>query len=97
MWPEVRDIVLADRRLLTNYQLEIETRFPDETAVAYRNFVENLLSSASNRGVYREAAGYLVRMQKLGHGEEGRALARFYIEKYPQRRAMIEEFKRATS
>lgn len=95
MWPEVRDIALADRRLLKEYQLEIEARFPHETAAAYRRIVEKLLSDVSDRVTYREAAGYLVRMQKLGHGDEGRALARAYIEKYPQRRAMIEELKRA--
>ncbi len=95
LWAKVRDIAVANRRLMMQYQLEMEARFPNETAAAYRRIVENMLSDVSNRLTYSEAADYLVRMQKLGYGDEGRALALFFIEKYPQRRAMIEELKRA--
>ena len=94
LWAEVRDIVLASPSLLAPYQLEIEARFPDETATMYERLAQKMLKDASNRQMYHEAAGYLVRMQKVGRGDEGKAVARKLIEQHPQRRAMIEELRR---
>lgn len=95
LWDKVRDIVLVKPHLLSPYQLEIEKRFPDETADAYQEFARQLLEGTTlNRADYREAAGYLIRMRLLGHEEEGKAAARALIEQYPQRPAMIEELKR---
>jgi hypothetical protein len=94
LWPQLRDVALAHPYLLPPYQLEIENRFPHETAAAYKNYVNKLLDKTSNRDTYREAASFLIRMEKLGHGEEGKAMARRFIEMYPQRRAMIGELKR---
>ena len=95
LWPEVRDIVFANPSLLAPYQLEIEARFPDETARAYEQFARKVLKDASNRQTYQAAASYLVRMQRVGRGDEGKALARALIEQYPKRRVMIEELRRA--
>jgi hypothetical protein len=53
-----------------------------------------MLKDVSNRQTYHAAAGFLIRMQKVGHGEEGKAIARKLIEQHPQRRAMIEELRR---
>lgn len=94
LWVEVRDIVLAQPSLLAPYQLEIEARFPDEAARTYERLAREMLKDVSNREKYREAAGYLVRMQKLGRGDEGKAIARKLIEQHPQRRAMIQELQR---
>lgn len=94
LWSEVRDIVLATPSLLPPYQLEMEARFPDETATMYERLAQEMLKGVSNRQTYHEAAGLLVRMQKVGRGEEGKAIARKLIGQYPQRRAMIEELRR---
>lgn len=94
LWSKVRDIALSDRYLLPAYQLEIEKRFPDETADAYVKFARQLMEEASNRDKYREAAAFLIRMRLLGHEEAGKAAARALIEQYPQRPAMIDELKR---
>lgn len=94
MWPELRDIVFAYPRLLRSYQLELEAHYPDETAVLYEQLAREMLRRVSNRPTYNEAASYLTRMQKLGHGDEGKAIARALMEQYPQRRAMIEELRR---
>lgn len=94
MWSQLRDIVLARPYLLPPYQLEIEKRFPDESSIAYTAIARKMLQDVSNRDTYRTAASFLIRMQKLGHGEEGKAVARQLIDQYPQRRAMIDELKR---
>jgi hypothetical protein len=94
LWTKVRDIVFDQPLLLAPYQLEIEARFPDETAKLYARFARAMLKDVTNRQTYQQAAGYLVRMQKLGHGDEAKTIARSFIEQYPQRRAMIEELRR---
>jgi uncharacterized protein YbaA (DUF1428 family) len=95
LWSEVRNLVSAHPGLLPFYQLDMEKHFPDEMAKLYERLVRKMLKDVSNRQTYQDAAGYLVRMQKFGYGNEGRAIARALIEQYPQRRAMIEELKRA--
>jgi len=94
LWARVRDIALTNRYLLPTYQLEIEKRFPNETADAYVKFARQLMEEASNRDKYREAAAFLIRMRLLGHEEAGKAAARALMEQYPQRPAMFDELKR---
>ena len=94
MWPQVRDIVFASPGFFAPYQLEMEARYPDETAKLYERLARKMLKDVSNRPTYQEAAGFLARMQELGHGDAGKAVARALIEQHPQRRAMIEELRR---
>jgi uncharacterized Zn finger protein len=94
MWARVRDLVFSQPSLLPQYQLELEARFPEETATAYERFVEKMLRETSNRQTYQAAASFLIRMQRLGQGDKGKAIARSLIEQHPQRRAMVEELRR---
>lgn len=94
LWAEVRDLVLDQPHFLEAYHREMEKRFPNETAAAYRRIVVESLAEASNRPTYRAAANYLERMKRLGHAEQAGEIAQAFIKRYPQRRAMIEELQR---
>ena len=95
LWDEFRQVCLSRRDLLETHRAEMERRFPQDTAEAYSRIVTHLLDPVSNRTTYQQAAHYLVRMKNMGRATEAAALARGYIERYPQRRAMVEELKKA--
>lgn len=96
-WQEVCDLVMSQPSLLPAYQRELEARFPEEMVTAYELWVEEMLKPVTNRSTYSEAANLLMRLQKLGRAEKAKALAKSLCERYPQRRAMIDELHRVIS
>lgn len=94
LWSRLLDLVLQSPSLIGPYRGELETRFPDEIADLYARIVVKSLEKTTDRPTYQGAAAYLQRMKTLGHAARAEALARDYIARFPQRRAMVEELRR---
>lgn len=95
LWNEVREIALRHPHLIEPYRQELEKRFPEAIATVYQRQIDKLLENVSNRATYQEAASYLSRLKNMGQSELAAQIARGYIERFPQRRAMIEELRKA--
>jgi hypothetical protein len=94
LWPRLLELALRSPYLIGSYRDELETRFPDEIADLYARIVVKTLEKTTDRGTYQNAAATLRRMKKLGHAAQAEALARDFIARFPQRRAMVEELRR---
>jgi uncharacterized Zn finger protein len=73
---------------------ELEKKYPDEMCAIYEKLVYNAMARASSRDQYRTMCAYLKRIKKLGQPERAKTIAETLKNRYPKRRAMIEELSK---
>jgi hypothetical protein len=92
MWNRLLEAAQREgSRLIDGYREHLEPRFPDEVCDIYERIVFAMLERTSDRMTYRDAAGYLRRMQRLGQRERVDEIVDLMVGTYKNRRAMIEE------
>ena len=80
--------------LLDRFGIHLETDFPEEILVLYRETVEQRAVS-TGRNVYHEVVRYLKKMMTIQGGDEVvREMVLVFRQKYPNRPAMMEILKR---
>jgi hypothetical protein len=80
--------------LISQYQRQLESRFPDAMAITYANMVTPMLTRASDRGAYKRIVALLRQIKTLGHVARAEALAEDIRAQYPTRRALLDELSR---
>lgn len=96
MWEQLLEVSLdGGENYLNSYREHLEPRFPEEILGAYKQVIYNKLSRTSNRAIYAEAAGYLLRLNEMGYRKEAEEIKKDLITKYKRRKAMIEELNAA--
>lgn len=91
MWERLLGVVQEHPELIRDYRKELEKRFPDKIAQVYERIVEKMLHRTSDRGTYRMACEYLIRMKQLGAGTRVSEVVQSLKTRYGNRRALIEE------
>lgn len=80
--------------LAEEYFNKLFKKYPRELADVYERVIVEELKNAQGRSVYQEVCKYLERIIFLGFSQRVEVLIRDMVGKYPNRRAMIEEFGR---
>lgn len=94
MWERLLGVVQEHPELVRDYRKELEKRFPDTTAQIYEQIVEKMLQRTSDRGTYRMACEYLIRMKQLGADERVNEVVKSLKTQYANRRALMEELNK---
>jgi hypothetical protein len=79
---------------ITEYEKYLADRYPEELAAIYKRGILELLERNTGRNHYQEAARFIRRMKKLGAAPQAEGLIKQLQEKYPLRRALMEELER---
>lgn len=75
-------------------EIYLNKDYAPELVQLYRERVVNYVDKYVGRSHYQKACRYLRRMKKLGGREQVDALTIFFREKYPQRKALMDELSR---
>ncbi len=94
MWAALLAYVQANPYAASHYHKYLANRFPREFSVVYEQLALATLQQKVNRKGYRQACGYLQRMQQLGQGERVSELVAQFREQYKQRRALLDELNK---
>lgn len=76
------------------YEKHLAKQYPDELAAIYRRMILEYLERSTGRNHYQEAARYIRRIKKIGASAQAEELIRHLQQKYPQRRALLEELEK---
>jgi hypothetical protein len=75
------------------YEKHLAKHYPEELAAIYKRKILELLDRSTGRNHYQEAARFIRRMKKIGAASQASELITFLKQKYPQRRALLEELE----
>lgn len=81
---------------IESYRAHLERHFPSQTCDIYSQIVYKKLEPTSSRKAYQKACRYLRRMDKLKHSEQKEQVIADLRQKYPKRRAMLEELDKVS-
>lgn len=88
-------LTVCDRSFTINgvqeYEKHLAKHYPEELAAIYKRKILELLERSTGRNQYQEAARFIRRMKKIGAASQASELITFLKQKYPQRRALLEE------
>ena len=97
MFDEALKEVLKARRIrtLSKYYRQLAERYPEDYFRAYKELIVLDLDRWTGRDYYREIASHLRKMKDIkGFGGEFAEFVRALREKFPRRRAFLDEIKR---
>lgn len=78
---------------IKEYEKYLADQYPVELAGIYKNRILELLDRSTGRNHYQEAARFIRRMKKIGAVIMAEGLIRQLQEKYPLRKALLEELE----
>jgi hypothetical protein len=78
---------------IQEYEKHLAKRFPEELAAIYKRKILELLDRGTGRNHYQEATRFIRRMKKFGANSQADELITLIRQKYPQRRALLEELE----
>lgn len=81
--------------LVEKYHQTLGSRFPDETSAIYERIIDAIMSRASGRSHYQQAAAYVTRIKRLGRPERAQAVVDRLQKQYPNRPALHDELRRS--
>jgi hypothetical protein len=95
-WETLLDVISRNFSLhgIKEYEPYLSGRYPLELAGLYKRGILELLERATGRNHYQEATQYIRRMKKMGAVAQAEDLVKHLQQKYPQRRALLEELER---
>jgi len=95
-WKELLNVISQHFTLhgIQEYEPYLKDRYSGELADLYKKGILNLLERATGRNHYQEATRYIRRMRKIGAVQKADDLISQLQQKYPQRRALMEELGR---
>jgi hypothetical protein len=76
------------------YEKYLANRYPEELSDIYRRKIIELLERHADRNHYQEAARFIRRINKIGAAAQADDLIKQLQQKYPLRRALMEELER---
>jgi len=76
------------------YEKHLAKHYPEELAAIYKRKILELLDRSTGRNHYQEAARFIRRMKKIGATAQAEQLVGEIKQKYPQRRALLEELEK---
>ncbi|MDX1993200.1 MAG: SWIM zinc finger family protein [bacterium] len=82
-------------RLVKKYEQDFFEQFPDEIAALYERTIYEEMDRATSRDQYREWALLINDLRRYGEDERAEQIRETLLKRYPKRRAMAEELKRA--
>lgn len=91
MWNELLALVECNPELSPTYGKRLEKRFPKEIAHVYAKMVNKGMETPGGRDAYRAQCNVLRTIQTLGCPEVSQRIVLEWREKYPRRRALMEE------
>ena len=94
MWGELLALVERNPEMSQAYGKRLEKRFPKEIAHVYAKMVNKDMGTPGGRGIYRAQCDMLRTIQMLGCPEIVQRVVSEWREKYPRRRALMEELDR---
>ena len=95
-WKTLLDVVSRNFTLtgIREYESHLCGRYPEEFAALYKKGILELLERHTGRNHYQEAARFIRRMRKFGAITQAEDLVKHLQQKFPQRRALLEELER---
>jgi len=79
---------------VAEYEKYLANRYPEELAAIYTHGILELLERNTGRNHYQEGTRFIRRMKKLGTAAQADDLIKQLQQKYPLRRALMEELER---
>ena len=79
---------------IREYEPYLAKRYPEELAALYQNGILELLDRGTGRNHYQESARCIRRMKKIGAVKQAEEFVKQLQQKYPQRRALLEELEK---
>ena len=95
-WEKLLKLISSNSTLYGVRQVEphLGERYPEELAELYAREIRKELERRTGRKHYQEACRYIRRMKKLGEDKQADELVEELKQKYPQRRALLEELEK---
>ncbi|WP_281990932.1 SWIM zinc finger family protein [Aquimarina aggregata] len=96
-WWDRLFLMLKENTSLQNIEeneLYLSEDYASELVQLYRERLEKYVENYVGRKYYKTACRYLRRMKKLGGKDQADSLIKFFKEKYPQRRALMDELSK---
>jgi len=94
MWDDLLSFVERNPEMSSSYGRRLEKRYPKEIARVYAEEVQKNMSTPGGRDVYRAQCDTLRTIRRLGCSEIMDMIIKEWREKYPRRRALMEELNR---
>ncbi len=79
---------------IKEYEPYLAKLYPEELAGLYKHGILELLERGTGRNHYQEAARFVRRMKKIGEVKQAEEFVKQLKQKYPQRRALLEELEK---
>lgn len=92
-WEQLFDTLNAsnDFRIFKEYEAVFPKEFISKIVNTYANELVDFVQKQATRAAYRDACHYIQRIHQLGFFDKAMALITHLQEKFPKRRALIEE------
>ena len=85
------EMVKENPYAVTEYAPFLVKRYPDETLEIYESVVRMAANDIDGRPQYRKLCDMIRNMADLGGQERAKAIIEYLIDKYPRRKALLDE------